>query len=104
MKITHITIILQKQKHTLLSTYAAENNNEQQSHQHVHTHKFWQPARENPNLGEPTERDFMSASGRNDKLQQSIMAARDNLQAPNSPPFFFLEIRAKSVLLHGPLH
>jgi hypothetical protein len=79
MKITHISVILQKQKHTLLSTYAAENNNEQQSHQNVHTQKFWQPARENPNLGKPSESDFISALGRNYKLQQCKMVPRDNL-------------------------
>jgi len=59
MKITHITTILHKLKHTLLSKIAAENNNEQQSQIHVNTHKFWQPSRENPNVGKPNERDFI---------------------------------------------
>jgi len=40
MKITHITTILQKQKHTLLSTFATKNNNEQQSQIHLNTRNF----------------------------------------------------------------
>jgi hypothetical protein len=104
MRITHITAILHKQKHTLLSTFAAENNNEQQSQIHVHTQKFRQPARENPNSGKPTERDFISASGRNYKLQQSIWQQKITYRHPTVPLIFCLENHAKSVLLYAPLH
>jgi hypothetical protein len=105
MKITHITTILHKQKHTLLSTFAAENNNEQQSQIHVNTQKFWQPARENPNVGKPNERDFIQLQESTYQAAEIHFPAREiHLQHPTVPTIFCLEICAKSVLLYDPLH
>jgi hypothetical protein len=67
MKITHITVKLHKQKHTLLSTFAVENNNEQQSQIHVKLRNFGNPARENPNVGKPNKREILL------ELQEEIL-------------------------------
>jgi hypothetical protein len=102
MKITHITTILHKQKHTLLSTFAAENNNEQQSQIHVHTQKFWQPARENPNVGKPNERDFIQLQESTYQQQNTIFQQEKfTYNTQQSPQFSALKM-CQIVLLYDP--
>jgi hypothetical protein len=59
MKITHIIVKLHKQKHTLLSTFAVENNNEQQSQIHVKLINLGNQPGKTPMWGNPTMRDFI---------------------------------------------
>ena len=54
MKITHITVKLHKKKHTLLSTFVAENNNEQHSQIHVKLRNFGNHLGKTPMWGKPT--------------------------------------------------
>jgi hypothetical protein len=53
MKITHIIVKLHKKKHTLLSTFVAENNNEQQSQIHVKLKSFGNHPGKTPMWGNP---------------------------------------------------
>jgi hypothetical protein len=54
MKITHIIVKLHKQKHTLLSTFEAENNNKQQSQIHVKLRNFGNQSGKTPMWGNST--------------------------------------------------
>jgi hypothetical protein len=64
-----------------------ENNNEQQSQIHVHTQKFRQPARENPSVGKPNERDFIQLQEIKYQQQKyNFQQEKTTYRHPKTPP------------------
>jgi hypothetical protein len=67
-KNTHCQALLQRNKH-----------NEQQSHP-CNTQKFRQPAKENPNVGKPKEREILLASGKYISNKVTFSSQENHLQ------------------------